>query len=76
MTMHTGRQGLLGQRLRQRFWSRLRELGLIRQSELIRVHRLAQQRRMTPEEAVVALGMLTDDEVLAITTGNPSRASA
>ena len=76
MTMDTDRQGLLGQRLRQRFWSRLRELGLIRESELIRVHRLAQQRRMTPEEAVVALGMLTDDEVLAITTGNPSRASA
>ncbi len=73
MTMDTG---LMGQRLRQRFWSRLRELNLIRESELIRVHRLAQQRRMSPEEAVVALGMLTEDQVFALYTGEPARASA
>jgi hypothetical protein len=37
---------------------------------------LGQQRRMTPEEAVVALGMLTEDQVVAIYTGEPARASA
>ena len=75
MTLETGAAGLMGQRLRQRFWSRLRELGIIRESELIRVHRLAQQRCMSPEEAVVALGLLTEDQVLSIFTGE-SRASA
>jgi len=76
MTMNTGRQERMGQRLRQRFCARLRELGIIRDSELIRVHRLAQQRRMTPEEAVVALRLLTEEQVFAITTGEPLRAIA
>ena len=76
MTMDSGRAVLMRQRLRQRFWIRLRELGIIREAELIRVHRLAQQRRVTPEKAVVALGMLTEEQVVAITIGDPARASA
>lgn len=76
MTMNTGTAGLMGQRLRQRFWTRLRDLRVIRESELIRVHRLAQQHRMTPEEALVALGLLTQEQVLAIFAGESTRASA
>ena len=76
MTMETGPAGLMGRQLRQRFWARLRGLSIIRESELIRVHRLAQQHRMTPEEAVVALGLLTEEQVLEIFAGESTRASA
>jgi hypothetical protein len=60
---------LMAQKLRQRFWSRLRGLKVIRESDLIRVHRHAQQQAIAPEEAIVALGMLTEDEVIGIITG-------
>ena len=55
--------------LRRRFWNRLCRLGIVRERELVRVHRLAQARRIAPEEAVVALGMLTRDQVLEFLMG-------
>ncbi|HEV3027775.1 MAG TPA: hypothetical protein VG457_09395 [Planctomycetota bacterium] len=67
----------MAQKLRQRFWGRLRGLKIIRESDLIRVHRHAQQRGIAPEAAIVALGMLTEDQVIAILTGErPVLASA
>ena len=54
--------------LRRRFWNRLCRLGIIRERELIRLHRVAQERRIAPEEAVVALGMLTQDQVVELLT--------
>lgn len=48
---------------RKRFWNRLRTLGLIGEPELIRVHRIAQQQGIAPEDAAVALGMLTESQV-------------
>ncbi|HLY73715.1 MAG TPA: hypothetical protein VKU80_06310, partial [Planctomycetota bacterium] len=59
----------VAQKLRQRFWSRLRALKILRESELIRVYRHAQQQGIPPEEAMVALGLLTEDQVLGILTG-------
>jgi hypothetical protein len=59
----------MAQKLRQRFWSRLRALKILRESELIRVYRHAQQRGIAPEEAMVALGLLTEDQVIEILTG-------
>ncbi|HVR87532.1 MAG TPA: hypothetical protein VMU54_24615 [Planctomycetota bacterium] len=67
----------MAQKLRQRFWARLRGLKIIRESDLIRVHRHAQQRGVAPEEAIVALGLLTEDQVIEILTGGrPVLASA
>jgi len=69
--------GTMAQKLRQRFWSRLRGLKLIRESDLIRVHRHAQQRSIAPEEAIIVLGLLSEDQVLEILTGErPVLASA
>jgi hypothetical protein len=59
----------MAQKLRQRFWSRLCALKVIRESDLIRVYRHAQQRAIAPEEAMVELGLLTEDQVIAILTG-------
>jgi hypothetical protein len=56
-------------RLRRRFWNRLCRLGIIRQQELIGIHQLAQKERIAPEEAVVALGVLTRDQVVEFLTG-------
>jgi hypothetical protein len=56
-------------RIRRRFWLRLSRLGIIRQQELIGIHQLAQKERISPEEAVVALGMLTRDQVVEFLTG-------
>lgn len=67
--METGGMGGLAQRLRQRFWSRLRGLKIVRESDLIRVHRHAQVSRMAPEAAIVALGLLTEEQVFEILTG-------
>jgi len=52
--------------LRQQFLNRIRERGIISGSELIRVHRVAQARRISPEDAVVILGLLTEEEALEI----------
>jgi hypothetical protein len=56
--------------LRQRFLSRIHELGIVHGPELILVHRVAQQRGIAPEDAVVMLGLLTEDEVLEMMTGD------
>jgi len=50
-------------RHRRQFWNRLRGLGLIREPELIQVYRLAQQHRIAPEEAAVALGVMTERQI-------------
>lgn len=55
--------------LRRRFWSRLCMLGIVHGPELVRVHRLAQARRIAPEEALVLLGMLTRDQVVEFLVG-------
>ena len=52
--------------LRQQFLNRIRERGIVSGSELIRVHRVAQERRIAPEDAVVLLGLLSEEEVLDI----------
>jgi hypothetical protein len=62
----------MAQKLRQRFWSRLRALKILRESELIRVYRHAQQQGIAPEEAMVALRLLTEDQVIEILTGERS----
>jgi hypothetical protein len=54
--------------LRRRFWNRLCRLGIVRERELIGLHRVAQARRIAPEEAVVAMGMLTQDQVVELLT--------
>ena len=56
--------------MRRRFWNRLCRLGIVRERELIRLHRLAQARRIPPEEAVVAAGMLTRDQAAEFLTGD------
>jgi hypothetical protein len=47
---------------RRRFWNRLCRMGLVRERELVRIHRLAQSRRIPPEGAVVAMGILSADQ--------------
>ncbi len=54
--------------LRQQFINRLRERGIISGPELIRVHRIAQELRIAPEDAVVILGLMSADEVLDLLT--------
>ncbi len=68
--------GGLGQRLRQTFWTRLRGLKIVRESDLIRVHRHAQAARMAPEASIVALGLLTEEQVFEILTGERPAALA
>ena len=59
-----------GHVLRQRFLNRIRELGIVREPDLIQVHRVAQERRIAPEDAVVVLGMLTKVQVLDLLMGD------
>lgn len=66
--MDTNTPPALDATMRRRFWNRLSHAGLIRQRELIRVHRVAQQERIAPEEAVVALGMLTREQAVELLT--------
>lgn len=47
---------------RRRFWNRLCRMGLVRERELVEIHRFAQARRIPPEGAVVAMGILTADQ--------------
>jgi hypothetical protein len=62
-------KGTIDPQSRRRFLNRLCALGIVRERELIEVHRLAQVRRMTPEEAVVALGLLTRDQAAELLAG-------
>ena len=45
-------------------WNRLRRLGLLQGADLIRIHRIAQQQRVTPEVAAIALGVVTRKQIL------------
>jgi len=67
-----GSASTMAQKLRQRFWSRLRVLKILRESDLIRVYHQAQRQGIAPEEAMVALGLLTEDQVIEILTGEHS----
>lgn len=51
---------------RRRFWTRVCRMGIVRQRELIRVHLLAQTRRISPEGALVALGILTAEQAATL----------
>lgn len=53
-----------GSTARRGLWSRLRRLGLLQGADLIRIHRIAQQQRVTPEVAAIALGVVTRKQVL------------
>jgi hypothetical protein len=53
---------------RRRFWARLCRMGIVRERELVRAHQVAQVRRMSPEAALVALGILTAEQAVAILT--------
>jgi len=55
--------------LRSRLWSRLRGLGLLREPELIRVYQVAQQNRISPEQAAVALGVMTEQQARDLLCG-------
>jgi hypothetical protein len=55
--------------LRRRFWARLSRLGILRPQQLIGIHQMAQKERIAPEEAVVALGMLTKAQALEFLEG-------
>ena len=56
-------------RSRRRFLNRLCALGIVRERELVELHRVAQSRRIAPEEAVVALGLLTSDQAAELLAG-------
>ena len=53
---------------RRRFWARLCRMGIVRERELIRAHQVAQSRRMAPEAALVALGILTAEQAVSLLT--------
>ena len=53
---------------RRRFWARVCRMGIVRERELVRVHMLAQARRMAPEGALVKLGILTAEQAVALLT--------
>lgn len=62
--------------LRKRFWSRVAGLKAVRTSDLIRAHHVAQQRCISPEEALVALGVLSQSQVLEIFAGERAVAAS
>ena len=55
---------MAGPRNPKGIWNRLRGLGLIHETDLIRIHRIAQQQRISPELAAIALGVVTRRQVL------------
>ena len=55
---------------RRRFWNRLCRMGIVRERELVRVHRVAQTRRIAPEGALVEIGLLTAEQVAELLSGN------
>lgn len=57
------------QELRQRFWTRIAHLKTVRVADLVRVHHHAQQTCSSPEESLVALGILTEDQVIELYAG-------
>ena len=61
--------GTIDAQSRRRFLNRLCALGIVRERELIEVHRVAQSRRITPEAAIVVLGMLTGDQAAELLAG-------
>ena len=70
MTVDTSELLAVTPALRRRFWGRLATLGILRPSQLIRIHRIAQDRGIAPEEAVVSLGMLTRDQAVEFLIGD------
>ena len=50
-------------RNRPSIWNRLRGLGLLHERDLIRIYHIAQQQRVTPEWAAVALGIVTQRQM-------------
>jgi len=67
----------MAQMLRQRFWTRVCYLKTIHAADLIRVHHHAQQNSIPAEEAIIELGLLTEEQVNEILTGErPVLASA
>ena len=57
------------QQLRQRFWDRLSGHKIVRATDLVRVHRHAQQSGVSPEEAIVDLGLMTSEQVMEFFRG-------
>ncbi len=57
------------QKLRQQFWTRVCYLKSIHAADLIRVHHHAQQNGIPAEEAIVELGLLTEEQVIEMVTG-------
>jgi hypothetical protein len=49
---------------RKGIWLRLRGRGLLHETDLIRIYRIAQQQHVSPEVAAIALGVLTRKQVL------------
>jgi hypothetical protein len=62
-------KGLVDAQSRRRFLNRLCALGILRERGLIEVHRVAQARRIAPEEAVVLLGFLTGEQAAVLLAG-------
>lgn len=61
--------GSMTPKLRQQFWTRVCYLKSIHSADLIRVHHHAQQNGIPAEEAIVQLGLLTEEQVIEIVTG-------
>ena len=59
----------LDQDQRRRFWNRLCGMGIVRERELVRIHQFAQARRIAPEGAVVAMGILTATQAAELLSG-------
>lgn len=68
--MNTDRNGLfaLDPGQRRRFWNRLCRMGIVRERELVKIHQVAQARRIAPEGAVVAMGILTAPQAAELLT--------
>jgi hypothetical protein len=54
---------LPGTRPPQGIWNRLRGSGILREADLIRIYRIAQQHGIAPEEAALALGVVTEKQL-------------
>jgi len=53
-------------RIHRGIWSRILALGLIGEAQLVRVHSIAQKVDIDPLEAAVALGVLTENQILGL----------
>jgi hypothetical protein len=54
---------------RRRFWNRVCRMGIVRERELVKIHQVAQARRIAPEGAIVAMGILTADQAAELLSG-------